>query len=58
MKFVILTFVRAATGSVVHIIEEKPNNTKPYACLSKVEGFDGFEIRRELHVSKINSEGP
>ena len=55
MKFVILTFVRAATGSVVRIVEKKPNNTKPYAW---VEGFDGFEIRSEIHVSPLNSETP
>jgi hypothetical protein len=53
MKLVILTFVRAATGSVVHIIEQKPNNTKPFAW---VEGFNGFEIRSEIHASPIDKE--
>jgi hypothetical protein len=55
MKIVILTFIRPATGSVVHIIEQKPDNTKPFAW---VEGFNGFEIHSEVHASPIDKERP
>jgi hypothetical protein len=46
MKRVVLEFVRKGTGSVVRLEIEKPNNAGPFAW---VEGFNGFEIRAEIH---------
>lgn len=50
---VVLEFVRVATGSIVRLEIEKPANSKPFAF---VEGFNGFEIRAEIHYPGVKDE--
>ena len=45
MHRVVLEFIRASTGSIVRLEIERATNV-PFAF---VEGFNGFEIRAEIH---------